>query len=98
MPRERCRVCDGHGVVGQNRRTCPECGGKGYIGESDSDFPLTCIPIVLAVAALLAAAVFHGFGASWQWLKWLIIVPIIVILLTFLPDIIRWARKRGEDK
>jgi hypothetical protein len=103
IQRMGCRVCGGKGVVGWEHEPCPACGGKGYILDSEyhysgSHFSLKCFPIALAVTALLAAAFFHVFYASWQGVKWLIIVPIIVLLLTFLPNIIRWVRKRGEDK
>jgi len=63
--------------------------------------PLGCTVIGVAGAVLFVAVLFRLGGITFeQWppLKWLIIVPIIVILLPFLPDIIRWARKRGEDK
>ena len=30
MPKVRCPLCDGNGVVGENDETCPECRGKGY--------------------------------------------------------------------
>jgi len=131
MPKVRCCVCDGYGVVGQDDKTCPECGGKGYVykpqweidkreqsrdRKEDEEYillrerkpklkyelPSPRFALVgVAGAVLLVAALFRLGGITWeQWspLKWLIIVPIIIILLTFLPGIIAWARKKSEDK
>jgi hypothetical protein len=63
--------------------------------------PAGCAFFGVAGAVLLVAILFRVGGITWeQWppLKWLTIVPIVVVLLPFLPSIIRWARKRGEDK
>ena len=103
MPRKRCHVCNGRGVVGSADGTCPECHGKGYIEEgwrSDSDGSWPGLIYVIAGVVLFASVItglFVGFEwERWAPLKWLVFVPIAVILLALVLDIIRWVRKRRE--
>jgi len=132
MPRVRCRVCDGYGVIGQDNKTCPECNGKGYIyqpqwvidkekeqsqdrkrefivsvedrepKERHDEFPPFRVALVFVSAVVgVLAWLFRLFGLTfqqWPTLKYLCSVPFGVILLVFLPDIIRWARKRSEHR
>jgi len=132
MPRVRCRVCNGNGVVGYNDKTCPECKGKGYVYEPQWEIdkekeqsrdrkedgkyillrerkpklkyeapPLRFGLVLVAGAVLLVAILFRLGGVTWEeWppLKWLTLVPIVVLLLAFLPAIIAWARKKSEHR
>jgi len=129
MPRIKCPVCDGFGVVGENYKTCPECKGKGYVyrpqweideereqsrdtkvdrkyillSEPEPELEYKAPPLrgsivfVSAVTGVLAW-LFRLGGLQWSALKYLCSIPFVVIFLMYLPDIIRWARKRGEDR